>query len=41
VTSRKGFFDRDEIAPVAKTIDPIPGLREWTDDYSNLYRILR
>ncbi len=41
VTSRKGFFDRDEIKSVAKKIDPIPGLREWTDDYSNLYRILR
>jgi len=41
VTSRKGFFDRDEIKAVATKIDPIPGLREWTDDYSNLYRILR
>jgi hypothetical protein len=41
VTSRKGFFERDEIKPVAKPIDPIKGLREWTDDYSNLYKILR
>ncbi len=41
VTSRKGFFDRDEIKAVATKIDPIPGLREWTDDYSNLYKILR
>ena len=41
VTSKKGFFDRDEIKPVAKPIAPIPGLREWTDDYSNLYKILR
>jgi hypothetical protein len=41
VTSRKGFFDRDEIKPVAKAIPSIPGLRIWTDDYSNLYRILR
>ncbi|HVY91496.1 MAG TPA: hypothetical protein VHA14_02060, partial [Bryobacteraceae bacterium] len=41
VTSRPGFFDRDTIRPVAKKIDPIPGLREWTDDYSNLYKILR
>jgi hypothetical protein len=41
VTSRSGFFDRDEIKPVAKPIDPVPGLREWTDDYSNLYRIYR
>jgi hypothetical protein len=41
VTSRKGFFERDEIKGVAKPIAPIPGLREWTDDYSNLYKILR
>jgi len=41
VTSRKGFFDRDEIKAVAAPITPIPGLREWTDDYSNLYKILR
>ena len=41
VTSRKGFFDRDEIKAVATKIQPIPGLREWTDDYSNLYKILR
>ena len=41
VTSMKGFFERDEIKAVATKIDPIPGLREWTDDYSNLYKILR
>ena len=41
VTSRKGFFDRDEIKAVATKVEPIPGLREWTDDYSNLYKILR
>ena len=41
VSSRKGFFDRDQIHAAVKPIDPIPGLRVWTDDYSNLYRILR
>ncbi len=41
VTSRKGFFDREEFDEIAKPIDPVPGLREWTDDYSNLYKILR
>ena len=40
VTSRPGFFDQPELK-VAHKIDPIPGLRIWTDDYSNLYRILR
>ena len=28
-------------ADAAKPIPPIPGLKTWTDDYSNLYRILR
>ncbi len=41
VTSRRGFFERDEIKAAATKIEPIPGLREWTDDYSNLYKILR
>jgi len=40
VTSRPGFFDQPELK-VAKSIDPIPNLRMWTDDYSNLYKILR
>ena len=41
VSSRPGFFERPEIAAVARPIPQIPGLRTWTDDYSNLYRILR
>jgi SAM-dependent methyltransferase len=40
VTSRSGFFDNPELK-VAHDIKPIPGLRMWTDDYSNLYKILR
>jgi SAM-dependent methyltransferase len=40
VTSRPGFFDQPELK-VAHAISPIPNLRMWTDDYSNLYRILR
>ena len=40
VTSRPGFFDQPELK-VAHTIKPIAGLRMWTDDYSNLYKILR
>jgi SAM-dependent methyltransferase len=40
VTSRPGFFDNPELK-VAEAIKPIPGLRMWTDDYSNLYKILR
>ena len=41
VTSRPGFFDQPEIKSAAEQIAPIPGLRMWTDDYSNLYKILR
>jgi len=41
VTSRSGFFDLPDIDRADKPVDPIPGLRPWTDNYSNLYRILR
>ena len=41
VTNRDGFFDRPEIRRVANLIDPITGFRMWTDDYSNLFKILR
>lgn len=41
VSSRKGFFDQPAIKLADQKITPIPGLRTWTDDYSNLYRILR
>jgi len=41
VTNRDGFFDQPEIRRVANLIDPITGLRMWTDDYSNLFKILR
>jgi SAM-dependent methyltransferase len=41
VSSRPGFFDQAEISKTDERIQPIKGLREWTDDYSNLYRILK
>ena len=40
ISTRPGFFDQDE-TKVGEKIKPIPGLRVWTDDYSNLYKILR
>jgi predicted O-methyltransferase YrrM len=40
-TSRPGFFELPDLAASARTTEPIPGLAMWTDDYSNLYRILR
>ena len=41
VTSRPGFFELPDLSSVEKPIETIPGLRMWTDDYSNLYRVLR
>ena len=41
VSSRPGFFDQPEIKDADEKIEPIQGLRPWTDDYSNLYKILR
>jgi len=41
VSSRTGFFEQDEVRGATEQIAPIQGLRMWTDDYSNLYKILR
>ena len=41
VSSRPGFFDQPEIKSAGEKIEPIRGLRTWTDDYSNLFKILR
>jgi spermidine synthase len=41
VSSRPGFFEQPEIKEATAKISPIAGLRTWTDDYSNLYKILR
>ena len=41
VTSREGFFEQADVKKAVSKIDPIPGQRVWTDDYSNLYQILR
>ncbi|MDR3415973.1 MAG: fused MFS/spermidine synthase [Nevskia sp.] len=40
VTSSPGFFASEGLER-AQEIETLPGLRTWTDDYSNLYRILR
>jgi len=41
VTSRPGFFEQSGFKKVAEKIKPVTGLRTWTDDYSNLFKILR
>lgn len=40
VTSRPGFFELPEMKESFE-IRPADGLRMWTDDFSNLYKILR
>jgi hypothetical protein len=41
VTSSQVFFNLPEVAAIATPIDPIPGLRAWTDDYSSLLPIFQ
>lgn len=41
VTNRPGFFEKDRIKRISKPIPPLPGLRAWTDDYSDLVSVLR
>ena len=41
VTRNRALLERDDIAGVTESISEIPGLRVWTDDYNNLFRILK
>ncbi len=41
VTSRPGFFDTPLLRGKSTAIPDRPGLRPWTDDYSNLWQILK
>ncbi len=41
VTARAGFFDTPLLKNKGAPIKSRPNLRVWTDDYSNLWRILR
>jgi hypothetical protein len=41
VTSRPAFFDNPLLEKVAATIKLPPGMRRWTDDYSNLWQALK
>jgi len=41
VTRNPALAAREDIAKKANTIDPIPGLSIWTDDYNNLFKILK
>jgi hypothetical protein len=41
VSRDRARLERDDIAGAAEMIADIPGLRVWTDDYNNLFRILK
>ena len=41
VTRNGKLLAQKDIAAATTAIEPIPGLRVWTDDYNNLFRILK
>jgi hypothetical protein len=41
VTRSRTVLEREDIARAVEAIADIPGLRIWTDDYNNLFRILK
>ena len=41
ISSRESFFQYPFIRRAATPVKPIRGLRMWTDDYSNLFQILK
>jgi len=41
VTRDQALLQRPEIARFASEISDIPGLGVWTDDFNNLFRILK
>ena len=41
VTRDDALLEREEIAKYTSEIEDIPGLRVWTDDFNNLFRILK
>ncbi len=41
VARDKALLDNEAISAKATSIDAIPGLRLWTDDFNNLYQILK
>jgi hypothetical protein len=41
VSGRAGVFEQPEIRRAGKRVEDRPRLRIWTDDYSNLFQILR
>ena len=41
VTNNQDFLDRDAVLDASNEIDDIPGLPIWTDQFNNLFKILK
>ncbi|MGH9667002.1 MAG: spermidine synthase, partial [Bryobacteraceae bacterium] len=41
ITRDRAFLERPEVIAAATPIDPHPGLRLWTDDYNNLFQVMK
>ena len=41
ITSNRDFLEAPEIRKVARPLQARPGLRVWTDDYNNLFQIVK
>jgi SAM-dependent methyltransferase len=41
VTKNRAFIDDEDVKAKRVAIEPIPGLRVWTDDFNNLFQILK
>ncbi len=41
VTRNRNFIDDEDVKAKRVPIEPIPGMRPWTDDFNNLFQILK
>lgn len=41
VTANEAFLDRDAVMDASVDVDPMPGLPIWTDQFNNLFKILK
>ena len=41
VTKNREFIEDEEVKAKRVVIEPIPGMRPWTDDFNNLFQILK
>lgn len=41
ITDNDSFLNRPEVKQASQPLAPAPWLRTWTDDYSNLFQVLK